>query len=107
VLSFDGVRHLVHFVIDGAAPDEWFGTSPDGGGHCDAARVAQALDHVYRPAKIKYSVVGNLCPHVHGHLILQAFADDPHTPVNMNAQVDLLEPDECRTAIRALQQACG
>ena len=62
VLSFDGVRHLVHFAIDGAAPDEWFGTSPDGGGHCDAARVAQALDHVYRPAKINYSVVGNLCP---------------------------------------------
>jgi 8-oxo-dGTP pyrophosphatase MutT (NUDIX family) len=29
VLSFDSVRHLVHFVIDGEAPDEWFVTSPD------------------------------------------------------------------------------
>jgi len=34
VLSFDAVRHLVHFVIDGEAPDEWFVTSPDGDGHC-------------------------------------------------------------------------
>jgi diadenosine tetraphosphate (Ap4A) HIT family hydrolase len=73
----------------------------------DVVRVAQALDHVYRPAKINYSVAGNLCPHVHCPLILQAFANDPHTPVNMNAQVVLLEPDEYRRAIRALQQALG
>jgi len=51
----------------------------------------------------------NAPPEAHGldPAVLQAFADDPHTPVNMNAQVDLLEPDERRTAIRALQQACG
>jgi ADP-ribose pyrophosphatase YjhB (NUDIX family) len=34
VLSFDAVRHLVHFVVEGAAPDEWFVTTPDGGGQC-------------------------------------------------------------------------
>ncbi len=73
----------------------------------DVAHVAQALDHVYHPAKINYSVFGNLCPHVHCHLILQTFADDPHAPVNMHAQVVLLAPDEYRAAIQALQQALG
>jgi ADP-ribose pyrophosphatase YjhB (NUDIX family) len=34
VLSFEAVRHLVHLVVEGAAPDEWFVASPDGGGHC-------------------------------------------------------------------------
>jgi hypothetical protein len=34
VLSFDAVRHLVHFVVDGEAPDDLFVISPDGGGHC-------------------------------------------------------------------------
>jgi len=34
VLSFDAVRHLVHFVVEDATPDEWFVTTPDGGGHC-------------------------------------------------------------------------
>jgi len=33
-LSFDAVRHVVHFVFEGVAPDEWFVTTPDGGGHC-------------------------------------------------------------------------
>ena len=73
----------------------------------DVAHVAQALDHVYHPAKINYSVFGNLCPHVHCHLILQTFADDPHAPGNMHAQVVLLAPDEYRAAIQALQQALG
>ena len=48
-----------------------------------------------------------LCPHVHCHLILQTLDHDPHTPVDMNAQVVLLEPGEYRVAIQALQQACG
>jgi 8-oxo-dGTP pyrophosphatase MutT (NUDIX family) len=33
-LSFDAVRHLVHVVLEAAAPDEWYVTTPDGGGHC-------------------------------------------------------------------------
>jgi ATP adenylyltransferase len=60
----------------------------------DVARVAKALDYLYHPTKINYSVLGNLCPHVHCHLIPQTFDHDPHTPVNMNAQVVLLEPGE-------------
>ena len=33
-LSSDLVRHLVHFVLEGVAPDEWYVTTPAGGGHC-------------------------------------------------------------------------
>jgi 8-oxo-dGTP pyrophosphatase MutT (NUDIX family) len=29
-----GVRHVVHFVTESAGPDEWFVTTPDGGGLC-------------------------------------------------------------------------
>jgi ADP-ribose pyrophosphatase YjhB (NUDIX family) len=32
--SGGGVRHVVHFVAEGAAPDEWYVTTPDGGGLC-------------------------------------------------------------------------
>lgn len=30
----DGVRHLVHFSVEEAAPDEWWVFTPDGGGLC-------------------------------------------------------------------------
>ena len=33
-LSVGGVRHVVHFVTESAAPDEWYVTTPDGGGLC-------------------------------------------------------------------------
>jgi diadenosine tetraphosphate (Ap4A) HIT family hydrolase len=71
----------------------------------DVTLVARALDGLYRPAKVNYAVYGNLCPHLHCHLVLQTFADDPHQPVNMNAEVVLLQPAEYRQAIDALRQA--
>ena len=73
----------------------------------DVARVARALDRLYRPAKINYAVFGNLCPHIHCHVVPMRFEDDPHTPMNTNAQVVLLEPDEYRLMIGALQAALG
>jgi diadenosine tetraphosphate (Ap4A) HIT family hydrolase len=70
----------------------------------DVARVAQALDRLYRPAKINYLVLGNLCPHLHCHLVLQTFADDQHKPIDMTAEVVLLEAAEYRSTVDALQQ---
>jgi ADP-ribose pyrophosphatase YjhB (NUDIX family) len=32
--SVGGVRHVVHIVTESAAPDEWYVTTPDGGGLC-------------------------------------------------------------------------
>jgi diadenosine tetraphosphate (Ap4A) HIT family hydrolase len=71
----------------------------------DVTLVARALDGLYQPAKINYAVYGNLCPHLHCHLVLQTFADDPHLPVNMNAEVIVLQPTVYRQAVVALQQA--
>jgi diadenosine tetraphosphate (Ap4A) HIT family hydrolase len=69
----------------------------------DAALVAWALDGLYRPAKVNYAVYGNLCPHVHCHLVLQTFADDPYQPVSMNAEVIVLQPAEYRQVISSPQ----
>jgi diadenosine tetraphosphate (Ap4A) HIT family hydrolase len=73
----------------------------------DVALVARALDGLYRPAKVNYAVYGNLCPHIHCHLMLQTFAAGPHQPVDMNAEEVLLQPAEYRQAIDALRQALG
>jgi diadenosine tetraphosphate (Ap4A) HIT family hydrolase len=71
----------------------------------DVANVASALDHVYRPAKINYAVFGNLCPHVHCHLIVQTHASDPTQPLNMNEHEVVLSEDEYRQIIQDLQNA--
>jgi diadenosine tetraphosphate (Ap4A) HIT family hydrolase len=71
----------------------------------DVARVAEAIDRLYRPAKINYAVFGNLCPHVHCHLVPRTVVDDPRKPLNMNDEVVLLTPDEYGLAIDALRKA--
>ena len=35
----------------------------------DVARAAQALTELYHPDKINYLVLGDLCPHLHIHLV--------------------------------------
>jgi len=42
-------------------------------------RVAEALDRVFRPAKMNYELLGNMVPHMHWHLVPR-FADDPLWP---------------------------
>ena len=71
----------------------------------DVANVAQALETSYSPAKINYAVYGNLCPHIHCHLVLQTFASDPTTSLNMNEQEVLLSKPEYARSIRDLQRA--
>jgi len=73
----------------------------------DVARVAGSIERLYRPAKINYAVFGNLCPHIHCHVVPQTFADDPHQPLNMNAEVVMLAADEYRELIVDLQTALG
>jgi hypothetical protein len=52
-------------------------------------------------------VFGNLCPHIHCHVLQQTFAHDPHQPLNLNADVVLLAADEYRELIGELQVALG
>ena len=71
----------------------------------DVATVAQALDRLYSPAKINYAVLGNLCPHIHCHLVVQTYASDPTKPLNMNEQEVLLSEPEYARMIGELQHA--
>lgn len=70
----------------------------------DVAVVANALDHVYQPAKINYAVFGNLCPHIHCHLVPLFFSDDPTLPLNMQAEEVRLEEHEYQRIIEVLRQ---
>jgi diadenosine tetraphosphate (Ap4A) HIT family hydrolase len=72
----------------------------------EVAAVARALDQVYQPAKMNYAV-GNLNPHIHCHLVLQCFTDDPTLPLNMHAEDVRLEEQDYQQLVRALRQALG
>ena len=71
----------------------------------DVARAGLALQRIYTPAKINYGVFGNLCPHLHCHLVIQTYADDPTKPLNMNERELFLTDHEYADAIRALKDA--
>ena len=73
----------------------------------EVACVARALDDLYRPVKINYSVLGNLCPHIHCHLVLQFGDDDPHTPPDMQEREVLLSEAEYARLVGQLRAALG
>src|ERR1051326_3102240 len=56
----------------------------------DVAQVARALDQLHSPAKINYGVFGSRCPHLHCHLIVRSYADDPTEPLDMLKEEVLL-----------------
>jgi diadenosine tetraphosphate (Ap4A) HIT family hydrolase len=70
----------------------------------EVARVAQALDRIYQPAKINYGVFGSLCPHLHCHLVPQTYEDDPHKPLNMQERDVRLPDDEYAQAVVRLRR---
>jgi diadenosine tetraphosphate (Ap4A) HIT family hydrolase len=69
----------------------------------DVSRVAQALYRIHRPAKINYCVWGNFVPHVHCHLFVRTFEDDPGQPIDQNAHEVYLTPAEYQGMISELQ----
>jgi diadenosine tetraphosphate (Ap4A) HIT family hydrolase len=73
----------------------------------EVARVAAALQQVYRPVKLNYAVYGNLCPHVHCHLVPRYATDDPMVPVDMQAGARVLEAGALAAALDALREALG
>lgn len=60
----------------------------------EVAMVAKALKTVFDPVKLNYSIFGNLCPHVHCHVIPQYMSDDPHAPIKMDEAEVLLTQEE-------------
>jgi diadenosine tetraphosphate (Ap4A) HIT family hydrolase len=86
---------------------ELFELAPDelSGFWRDVALVAKALDDIYRPAKIKYCVFGHLCPHLHCHLLVHSFEDDPSKPIDMNECTVFLSDGEYAAMADQLRQA--
>ena len=76
----------------------------------EVAAVARAVDALYRPAKINYGVFGNLCPHIHCHVVPQAATDDPTRPLDMQPEIRLSEAEYAErvaTLRAALQGQAG
>jgi diadenosine tetraphosphate (Ap4A) HIT family hydrolase len=71
----------------------------------EVALVAQALERLHQPAKINYGVFGNLCPHVHCHVVPRYVDDDPSAPLHMNEREVLLAPDAYERMIADLRDA--
>ncbi len=71
----------------------------------EVASVARALNTLYRPVKINYGVFGNLCPHIHCHIVLQFEDDDPRAPLDMNAGEVLLGQAEYARIVGELREA--
>lgn len=71
----------------------------------EVALVARAVAGIYRPAKLNYGVFGNLCPHVHCHIVVQQAEDDPTKPLNMNEREMLLDDAEYDRMVRELAHA--
>ncbi len=69
----------------------------------DVTQVAQALERLYRPAKLNYGLFGNVCPHLHCHLLVQSYQDDPEKPINMHEQEVLLAAHEYQAMIQELR----
>jgi diadenosine tetraphosphate (Ap4A) HIT family hydrolase len=73
----------------------------------EVSAVAQALNSVFRPAKINYELLGNMVPHIHWHLVPR-FAADPLWPrpiwAEPHAEV-FLTPDEYQRRIRLIREA--
>lgn len=69
----------------------------------DVSDVARALQDIYQPAKLNYAIFGNRCPHLHCHLLVQTFADDPTAPIDFQAKTVLLPPTEYSAMIETLR----
>jgi diadenosine tetraphosphate (Ap4A) HIT family hydrolase len=59
----------------------------------DLMRAAQALEHVFSPAKMNFQILGNAVPHLHVHLVPRYYGDAaPSRPIDPGAQTLTLEP---------------
>jgi diadenosine tetraphosphate (Ap4A) HIT family hydrolase len=70
----------------------------------DVALVAKALDKIYRPVKIDYCIFGHHCPHLHCHLVVQSFENDPSKAVKMDGKEVLLSNKEYKKMISRLKK---
>ncbi len=70
----------------------------------EIASVAKAVKEVFQAVKINYAIYGNLCPHLHCHILPQQIENDPHAPIKQNAEAVFLSEDEYKTIIEKLRE---
>ncbi len=71
----------------------------------DVAKVAKALHQLYQPTKINYCIFGHHIPHIHCHLLVHSYSDDPSKPVKMDEEEQFLSGDDYQTMIRELRNS--
>ena len=70
----------------------------------EVSSVAKAVNEVFKPVKINYAIYGNLCPHLHCHILPQRFENDPHAPIKQNEKEVFLSDEEYREIVKDLQK---
>jgi diadenosine tetraphosphate (Ap4A) HIT family hydrolase len=70
----------------------------------DIASVAKAVKELVQAVKINYAIYGNLCSHLHCHILPQQIENDPNAPIKMNAEEVFLSEDEYKTIIKELRE---
>jgi len=72
----------------------------------DLMRAAQAIDHVFKPTKMNFQLLGNLVPHLHAHLAPRYYGDAaPGRPIDPGTQRVALPPQEYDDRVRQIQAA--
>lgn len=72
----------------------------------DLARSARALEHVFRPLKLNYLILGNVVPHLHAHLVPRYVYDPaPARELLPDARVELLPEAQCEERAARLRAA--
>jgi diadenosine tetraphosphate (Ap4A) HIT family hydrolase len=68
--------------------------------------AAQALDHVFKPIKMNFQLLGNAVPHLHVHLVPRYYGDAaPAQPINPDMQVVHLTRTAFEAQIQAIRAA--
>jgi diadenosine tetraphosphate (Ap4A) HIT family hydrolase len=70
----------------------------------DVSRVAKVVYDLYQPTKVNYLVFGHHCPHLHCHLVIHSYEDDPSKPVDWNEETVLLSSQQYQHIIAEMQR---
>lgn len=69
----------------------------------DVAKAANAVNAVFQPVKLNYAIFGNLCPHIHCHILPQYLDSDPYASIELNKKKKFLEEEEYLELIEKLR----
>jgi len=72
----------------------------------DLSDVSAALERVFQPAKLNINFLGNIVPHVHGHILPRYLNDHaPHRPIDPQAQQVFLDQAAFDKRVRKIREA--